>query len=61
MTAENYDTFFASQFFFQSNIIISRSIFRTKFYLIKSCPILLKLSHIFTRYLIQKMSKFEPN
>ena len=59
MTVENYD--FLSTYIFLSIRIISGAIFGAKFYLIKSCPILLKLSHIFTNYLIQKMSKFEPN
>ena len=38
MSAEHNDTFFASQFFLKSIIIISKAIFRAK-YLIKSCPI----------------------
>ena len=42
--------------------IATKKKINSKFYLIKSCPILLKLSHIFARYLlIQKLSKFEPN
>ena len=68
MTAENYDTFFASQYFFQRIIIISRSILRTKFYVIKSCPIWLKLWHILPDTLSKKCESlnhralwFEPN
>ena len=62
MTVENYDsTFFDSQFFKVSELLISIANFGPKFYLIKSCLILLEISHIFTRYLIQKMSKFELN
>ena len=54
-------TFFCLTIFKKGIRIISRVIFGAKFYFIKSSLILLKLSVIFTRYLIQKMSKFEPN
>ena len=60
--AGNYDTFLPHIFLSIKNII--GAILGAKFYSLKSRPILLELSHIFTRYLNrlnQKMSKFIEN
>ena len=53
MTVENYD-FFCLTIFKKGIRIISRVIFGAKFYLIKNCPILLKLSHILPDTLFKK-------
>ena len=42
MTAETYDTFFASEIFFKEALLFVDP-FLNKIYLIKSCPIWLKL------------------
>ena len=41
--------------------LLVESFSEQNFYLVKSCPIWLKLLNIFTRHLIQKIPKFEQN